>query len=288
MIRNPALSGIAGIVVVCLATVTASADLIGVVDHSDTFTVGLNGRTDGYYIPAGGTTPYDIEYTRSGLITPRWAPLGTQTFSFNSSATTIPGYGWTTSGNSGAAAGVAQTGGGESGITYGQRSDFVVQSDYATSTGTYYDLWSGDGTGKNTLYVLFRKGDSGIAVGYVDAAGAYSEASTGLLSGIGEGDASWHNTAVRFNKDANSLGIYIDSSLKGTLNLTSLAGGAFAGYATSHVGFGGDTEDNGGLYVTWIDNFRVGSVAPVPEPSACVVTLTAVLGILAYAWRRRK
>ena len=275
------------VVVSCLLAGSAAADLVGTVDYSDTFSIGVNGRTDGYYNADNGVdSKYNIEYSRFAPLTVQWTP--TSALSFNTGSNTIAGHGWTASGNAGAAGGVAQSGGGEFGIAYGQRSNYVVQTDYATSEGTYFDVWSGDGSGNKTLYVLFRKGESAIGVGYVDSVtGGYAETSTGFLSGIAANDGSWHNTAVQFNKDANTLSLYVDRSLKGTVDLTILAGGAYKSYSTAYVGVGADKEDAGGLYVSWADNFNVGS-ASTPEPSTAHLVASGLFGVLVYAWRKRK
>ena len=89
-------------------SIAANASAIGVVDYSDTFTVG-GLRTDGHYTNGGvGTVDaaYNIEYARSGLPVVQWqAPVG---FSFNTSASAIAGYGYP--GNTGDA-GAAHAGG---------------------------------------------------------------------------------------------------------------------------------------------------------------------------------
>ena len=180
------------------------------------------------------------------LTTGHWTPLGKKNgFSFQTSTTAIPGYGFNTTNNSGAVTGIAQSGGGENGIAYGLRNDFIVQADYAYSTAQYFDIWCGNTTGVNNLYVLFEKGDSSIRVGYVNASGAYSEYQTGILSGIASTDATWHNAAVRFNKNDNTLGVYVDKSLKVTVDLTTLGAGTLMNYSTNYVGWGADTEDTG-------------------------------------------
>lgn len=276
-----------GIVVVCWGALAggAKADLIGTVDYRDTFTVGANGRGDGHYSAAESGTPYDIEYTRSGLTTAHWTPMSAQGFSFNSSLTALKTYGYVTTGNSGAAAGVAQTGGGENGIAYGLRNDFVTQTDYACRDAGYFDIWSGDASGLNTLYVMFRKGNDSIGVGYVNANGTWSETMLGVVSGIGSTDTTWHNAGVHFNKSDNTLGIYVDEALKVTVDMANIAGGAYKDYSTSHTGWG---AQNGGdtLFVTWVDNFAVGSA--VPEPASIVLTLAGLVGVMVQAWRKRK
>lgn len=276
-----------GIVVVCSGALAgvAKADLIGTVDYRDTFTVDKNGRGDGLYSAAETGTPYDIEYTQSGLTAAHWTPMSAQGFSFNSSSTAISGYGYTTTGNSGAATGSAQSGGGESGIAYGQRSDFVVQADFAYRDASYFDIWCGNTTGKSSLYVLFGKGSDSIGVGYVNASGVWSQDLLGITSGIASTDATWHNAAVRFNKNNNSIGIYVDNTLKASVDLTTIGDGSYAGYSTSAVGWGA-ANGGGTQYVTWVDNFAVGSV--VPEPSACMLLTSCLAGLLAYAWRKRR
>lgn len=278
----------AGIAAFCgLFVGSATADLIGTVDYSDTFTVDGVTRTDGLYSETSSGAAYDVEHARSGLATAHWTPMGVQSFSFNTSATALSSYGYNTTNNSGAATGVAQGGGGENGFAYNLRSDFIFQTDYAYRDGDYFDIWCGDGTGRNTLFVMVRKGNDSLGIGYLNAAGAYTETLLGITSGIASDDSTWHNAAARFNKDNDTVGIYVDESLKATVDLTTLAGGAYKDYSTNYVGWGGDWCDDGvNLYVSWVDNVAVGSA--VPEPGSILLTAMGLVGLLAYAWRKRK
>jgi hypothetical protein len=270
-----------------LFAVESRADLIDTVDYGDSFTVDGATRTDGLYSSSGSGQAYNVEYTRSGLTASRWIATRGSTgyFSFNTSLTAIADHGWSTTGNSGAATGVAQTGGGENGLAYGNsRNDFIVQTDFAYHDACpFFDLWAGDGSGKNTLFAWFSKGTDTLKIAYLNSTGAYSEYDTGVVSGIATADGTWHNAALRFDRDAATLGIYVDRSLKATVDLTSQS---MADFSSSYVGFGA-MSGSGGLNVTWVDNFAVGSVA-VPEPASIWLATTGLVGLMAYAWRKRK
>jgi hypothetical protein len=263
----------------------ASASVIGVVDYSDTFTLNST-RTDGYY---AGSSPvvdpvYNIEFARVGLPSVQWFNPG---FSFNSPSTAVAEYPGS-AGNPGAATGMAQDGGGhptiggpgDFGISYGQRTDYVVQVDAN---------WGGsaDRIDINSFPTNSTQIGGAVSVFFRRAGTPYpeislfngTETSTGFSTGLASGDTSWHNFGVRFNQPNHSLSFYVDASLKGTLDLATFAGGAYASYSNAAVGVGSNRFG-------WFDNFQVGSA--IPEPTGLIMLATGLAGLLAYAWRKRR
>ena len=143
-------------------------------------------------------------------------------------------------------------------IAYGQRNDYIVQADvnWAASKAVISSLAAAGNTPSSAggLSVYFTKGSQ------VSLYNGVSETATGIDTGILATDTSWHNLAVGFNKTAGNLSVYVDQSLKGTLNLSTFAGGAYASYSNAAVGVGSTT---GGL--VWTDNFQVGGTTAWPD-----------------------
>ena len=255
-----------------------SSTLIGQLQYSDTFTVGTPARPDGLY-NNNGSGGYNIETVYS---TPAatWTPFSN--FSFNSGGgSTCCGYPDNTGaagGGSAAASGLAQSGGGDFSIPYGLSSKYVVQVD-AVLPPDRLDIGSYNAAGDsifagNSLSVFFRRmGTPHPEIGLFNGA---LESNSGFTTGILGSDTSWHNFAVEFDRPANSVAFYVDEVLRGSLNLTTFAGGVYQNYANNAVGLGG-------TFVFWADNFQVG--APVPEPATGGL---AALASLALLRRRRK
>jgi autotransporter-associated beta strand protein len=219
--------------------------LIDTPDYSDTFTVNTASRPGiSYYKNPDAIDPYyNVE---SGTPTVQWHP--TQNFSFNTDANVEAPYPGNT-GNTGAATGMAQTGGFNANFAYGVRDTFVVQMDATfvgtdhIKLGTYASV--GDQSGAaGSLVAYFRRGTIGLV--------SIVETSTGISTGIDAADTSWHNLAVEFNKADNTVSFFVDEVLKGTLDLTTFAGGAYLNYSNGAVGAGVSG------YVGWFDNFQVG------------------------------
>jgi Bacterial Ig domain len=229
------------------APIDPAYGVISVVDYEDAFTVGTASRPDGLYNDNSGGA-YAIE-NNHGNPAVTWTPINN--FSFNSGeGTTCCGYPGNT-GNDGAAAGLAQSGGGDFSIGYGLRDSYVVQVD-AVLPGDRLDITSLPAAGggifaANSLSVFFRLD----AAGTIGLFNGSAETSTGLSTGVA--DSEWHRFAVHFDRANNFLGIYVDNVLKTNLDLTTFASGAYLDYENGAVGLGGARG------VFWADNFQVGA-----------------------------
>jgi hypothetical protein len=108
----------------------------------------------------------------------------------------------------------------------------------------------------------------------------------GITTGLA-GSRQWHNYAAKFDADANKVEIYLDEQSLGVVDLTTFAGGAYAGFSTDAINVGASagtgTASTGAGNRVWTDNVQVGSVA-VPEPMAAGFV---GIGCLATLLRRR-
>ena len=194
----------------------------------------------------------------------------------NPGATGYPG----TSG-AGSDTGITQRGGGgDWSILYGLRDVFVVQSDFI-QLDDRVDITIGQTPGNifgaGNLSIFFRKTahpnypEIGIFNGSL-------ESDTGLRSGIAE-TRQWFNYALLVNVPNETIEVFVNEGSRGTIDLKTVGGGAYAGILTNnYVGIGGAGNDR-----LWSDNFQVGAPgAPAPfaitefdfDPSTGVLDLT--------------
>lgn len=107
-------------------------------------------------------------------------------------------------------------------------------------------------------------------------------------------DGGWHHVAAVYNGSTSTLSLYVDYQSEGYVDYTNNTA------LTSAIGTGSDfrigTAHSGANPLFGdIDYIRVSNVAltpaqfigPVPEPSAIILLTTALVGLLAYAWRKR-
>ena len=241
-------------------------ELIGSVDYSDSFALN-SPRQNGLYNDnsAGG---YNLENTH-GNPAATWTPQSNFSFndipgSFGSGPTVLAAA----IGNSGAATGVAQSGGGDFSFTYGLRTDYVVEVDAFLSPGDRTDISSLPQAGNpittpNSLTVFFRRDSIAGLPGIGLFNGAKETAvmdSKGNSVKTGVDDDNWHKLAIHFNQDQDRLRIFVDGVFKADLNLKTFAGGIYENYSNGAVGAGGAGAFVAGK-VLWFDNFQVGAPA---------------------------
>ena len=193
-------------------------------------------------------------------------------------------------------------------IPYGLRTDYTVSADFnwlgrnvwtgLSSPTEYVAISSLPSLGSDLttgLSVLFRRAGAAVYGDEITVFDGTTETGTGIHTGLVDAGtaqvdtnaAIWHNFGVEFNQDNDTLGLYMDGGLLGSLDLTTFAGGIYQSYSNAAVGFG-VAKNNHNAYPasTWFDNFEVGGA--VPEPSTFVLLATGLFGLLAYAWRKRK
>ncbi len=242
-----------------------SPSLVGVTDYSDTFTVGGGPRTDGLYNDNSGGA-YDIEDTY-GNPPAGWLP--TANFSFNTpGSSTGPNILGVAAGNAGADTGLAQSGGGDFSIAYGLREDYIVVVD-AVLPLDRLDISSlpaaGDPISTSGGLTVFLRRDSADGAGLALYNGSTETPVTddeGQPIALGIDDQDWHRFAVRFDRPASRVAVFVDGSLVAGIDLATFAEGLYEGYSNGAVGVGGAGFN--GTHAQWFDNFAVG----LPGPAA--------------------
>lgn len=182
-----------------------------------------------------------------------------------------PGVNSNTSG-SGSDGGFTQTGGeNDYGIAYGLRDHYVVQFDAVqaidrvniTSGATPGNIFTSD-----QLAVFFRGNGTGQVSLFngVDTAVPLAIVNTGIT-----GSGEWHNYAVRYDRVGKEVEIFVDEVSRGTVDLTTFAGGAYQNFSNASVSVGANT--GGGGNRVWTDNAQVGGVEALvqsPGPKSLV------------------
>ena len=252
-----------------------NSGLIGVLDISDTFTGTPDGSSNPNrpYIAALQPAPAYVVEDTHGNLGRSWT--GGFSFAQDPSAggagfvNGSPAY--PGDANSGSATGFTQTGGGgvDYGVPFGLRNRFVAQFD-AVQINDRVDITvdSGaggiaDGTG---ISLFFRETShpSFPEIGIYRA--GVGETDTGLTSGIPNGSRQWNNYAVAFDRTGNSIEVFVNEVSRGTVDLNTLAGGAYANFNSSAVSFGANV--GAGADRTWTDNAQIGAIdAPVGPAS---------------------
>lgn len=241
---------------VAIKVIAPGIQLIGKVDYSDTFSLNAT-RTDGLY-NNNANGAYNVETVGSNPAA-AWSPIAN--FSFNTPASsTDPAKVGAATGNTGAAGGLAQTGGGDFSLPYGLQSNFVVQVDAIVPTDrldiSTLPVAGGNIFSTNSLTVFLRR-DSATTLPGIGLFNGATETgvtnSTGAFVRTGVSDNNWHSFAVQFNQPDSVLRVYVDGVLISTVNLATFADGLYQNFSTAAVGVGG----SGGVF--WLDNFKVGA-----------------------------
>jgi hypothetical protein len=117
------------------------------------------------------------------------------------------------------------------------------------------------------------------ASGEVDHAGNWNlyvngaSVSTGTLA-----SASTHTLSLGFNDTAGTVSLIVDGS--------SVASSAITwGSTDRYLGVG--RPSGGGASSVQFDNLQLSAVS-APEPSSSIIMIAAMMGLLAYAWRKRR
>ena len=120
-------------------------------------------------------------------------------------------------------------------------------------------------------------------------------------------NGNWHHVALTWNATTGAAGtgsatFYLDgtaltTTVSGTKNISSASTWAAWDYGM-FIGVGGRATPNWDPLTAPLDNLQVynteltagqiAALAGVPEPSAATLTVIGLIGLLCYAWRKRK
>ncbi|MCA9269590.1 MAG: hypothetical protein KDA41_14010, partial [Planctomycetales bacterium] len=249
-----------------------NSSLIGQLDLSDTFT-GFNdgGPANRPYAAAIQPAPAYVLENTYGNVSRSW----TNSFSFARDPVNPPdGFSNGTpafpGGNgSGTASGFTQTGVGgggvDFGVAYGLRNAFVAQFDAVQNTDRV-DITVSSGLGgiadASGLSVFFRTTGSALPEIGIYRAGVGETNSTFTSGIVGN---TWNNYAVAFDRANNSIEVFVNDASRGSLDLNTFAGGAYADFNSANVNLGGA----GGSRV-WTDNAQIGTLGTPIGPASLV------------------
>lgn len=133
------------------------------------------------------------------------------------------------------------------------------------ATGAGSCLWLGDGGGMVSM--MMHRGDIQFFGGQFDV----GPTTVSITPDV------YHTITMIAAPDATSVGFYLDGALAATVGKNSTSG---AGPVLSFGDLGSTAWGR--------TNWDYVNVNAVPEPSTFVILTTALFGLLAYAWRKRK
>jgi hypothetical protein len=178
-------------------------------------------------------------------------------------------------------------------------SSFTIAAFIKTSAINYRNGIVGWGTGANGQINGFRtaRGDDvGISGG--DGLVHYSwgsDAGFDALQPATVANGQWHHVAVTYDSLTSTKQLYLDGAALGdpvsVASALAVTGNNFR-LGTIHHAFG-DEYCNGLLdsvrvYNTALSSGDIYSLASVPEPTTLAMALGGLIGLLAYAWRKRR
>jgi hypothetical protein len=153
--------------------------------------------------------------------------------------------------------------------TVGDRIHYEANIWPNTNAGSSVGLYSADAAG-NGLFNLSNDGAGGVQ--YWDGSAAHT------ISGVSHLTGQYQKWQIDYTI-GDTTGILKVGSTSGTFGLQ-------AGYTgkTANLDFN-QAADRPNIY---IDDVLVSNLGPVPEPSTIALLISAMIGLVAYAWRKRR
>jgi hypothetical protein len=178
-------------------------------------------------------------------------------------------------------------------------SSFTIAAFIKTSAVNYRNGIVGWGGANNGQFNGFRTARSDdVAIPGGDGLVHYSwgsDAGYDALQPATIANGVWHHVAVTYDSATSTKQLYLDgAALGGAVAVASNLSVAADNFRLGTIHHSAGDEDFNGLldrvqiYNSALTGVQVASLASVPEPSTLALLVAGSIGLLAYAWRKRK
>jgi hypothetical protein len=264
--------------------------LIGELDYSDSFTIGVDAINESRkaYAAQRFPLPVGVEVIENSYGNPIVSWPSNAWSIATDTAINPGGFGYFGGNGAGSDSGITQRGGGgDWSIAYGIRDVFIIQSDFVQLPDRVdFTVGRTPNTigGADNLNIFFRQTGTSpwFEIGIYNS--LVGEKDTGLSSDIAVRNVAlntgWNNYALLVDVGNEMIEVFVNEESKGVIDLNVIHDGAYAGILdNSYIGIGGAGSDR-----LWSDNFQVGSPGLNAELTITEISYSPVDGSLSVSW----
>ena len=264
--------------------------LIGQLDYSDSFTIGVDAMNESRkaYAAQRFPLPAGVEVIENSYGNPIVSWPSNAWSIATDTAINPGGFGYFGGNGAGSDSGITQRGGGgDWSIAYGIRDVFIIQSDFVQLPDRVdFTVGRTPNTigGADNLNIFFRQTGTSpwFEIGIYNS--LVGEKDTGLSSDIAVRNVAlntgWNNYALLVDVGSEMIEVFVNEESKGVIDLNVIHDGAYAGILdNSYIGIGGAGSDR-----LWSDNFQVGSPGLNAELTITEISYSPVDGSLSVSW----